>query len=276
VTASLRLEVRLLASRDPQAARDELRRLAAAHAEPAPHRALGRHLARRERRFEEAAAAFAQAHARSGDPNDAYDAGRSLYHVDPEGAWEWFERIPTSDRERFPRLAYYAAERALGLERPTRELASHLEALVAFRDTTEGRRYPGTHRLLARLATAIGDAPAATRYADADYRERSIRAEPWVARASEHLDRNELPAAWAAAAQAAELLPGDPHVARLRAEITLRRGEPRSVLAALGDLRRTAASLDQAVRTENRLRVTHGLPLLPDHGAERLTANETR
>jgi spermidine synthase len=272
VEASLRLETRLLTSSDPRAALDELRRLAASHPEPGPYRALGRHLARRERRFDEAAAAFARAHARSGDPRDAYDAGRSRYHVDPEGAWEWFERIPVPERERFPRLTYYAAERALGRQRPRHELVGHLEAVAAFRDTTEGRRYPGTNDLLARLATAIGDAAAATEYADAAYRERSTRAEPWVARASELLAHDELPAAWAAVAQAADLLPGDPRVARIRAEIALRRGEPRSVLAALGDLRGTAPSLGEAIRTENRLRVIHGLPLLPDHGAERLAS----
>jgi spermidine synthase len=276
VAASLRLEARLLTSDNPGAALDELRRLAAAHPEPAPHRVLGRHLARRERRFDEAAAAFAQAHAGSGDSSDAYDAGRSLYHVDPEAAWEWFERIPAPERERFPRLAYYAAERALARHRPSHELADHLEAVSAFRDTTEGRRYPGANDLLARLATAIGDAAAATRHADAAYRERSARAEPWLARGSEHLAKGELPAAWAAVAQAADLLPGDPRVARLRAEITLRRGEPRSLHAALGDLRGTAPSLAEAVRSENRLRVTHGLPLLPDHGVDQLATREAR
>jgi spermidine synthase len=276
VAASLRLESELLTSRQPRAALDELRRLAAAHPEPAPHRALGRHLARRERRFDEAAAAFSEAHARSGDPSDAYDAGRSLHYVDPEGAWEWFERIPAPERERFPRLAYYAAERALALRRPTHELADHLEALEAFRDTAKGRQYRGTNDLLARLATAIGDTVAATQHADAAYRERSARAEPWLARASEHLAKSELPAAWAALAQAADLLPGDPRVAKLRAEVTLRRGEPRSLLAALGDLRSTAPSLAEAVRTENRLRVTHGLPLLPDHGVDQLATRAAR
>ena len=133
------------------------------------------------------------------------------------------------ERDRFPRLAYYAAEHALAQQRPARELERHLEAVQTFRDTTEGRRHPGTHALLARLATATGNGAAAMRYADAAYRERATRAEPWLGRAAAHVAKGELPGAWAALAQASGLLPGDPRIARLRAEIAMRRGETRSL-----------------------------------------------
>jgi uncharacterized protein HemY len=112
------------------------------------------------------------------------------------------------------------------------------------------------------------------RYADAAYRERATRAEPWLGRAAAHVAKGELPGAWAALAQASGLLPGDPRIARLRAEIAMRRGETRSLEAALGDLRTTAPTLTQAVLDENRLRAAHGMPLLPDREAERLVSGD--
>jgi spermidine synthase len=273
--ATLRAEVRL---RDPAtraAGLEALRAAAAAHpASAAPWRALGLALASRERRWREAAAAFAEAFAREGLSRDAWDAGRSLHPVDRAGAWAWFERIPAAERGRYPRLAYYRAERALDERHPPDVLRARRRELERFRDTEEGRRWPGVDALLARLAEATGDVEGARRFADAAHRERLRRAEPALARAREALGRGALGTARTALEDAEALAPDDPRALWLRAEIALRGREPAAVAEALRRLRRAAPSLAEGVGAENRLRAAHGLPLLPDLPAEALAAQD--
>ena len=97
----------------------ELERLAASHpARPEPWRTLAGHWSGRA-----AAAAYAEAYARSGAARDAWDAGRSIVDTEPDAAWNWWERIPDTRRGDFPGLCLRDARRALAAgsrdERPT-------------------------------------------------------------------------------------------------------------------------------------------------------------
>jgi hypothetical protein len=243
-----------------------LRALADAHADrPEPLRALGLHLAQRRSQFSAAAAVFAEAHARSGSAADAYDAGRALHPVDPAGAWSWFERIPEQARSRFPRLGFYRAERALAQGLRGEALRPVYTALLRYRDTREGRSYPGVNELLSRSAYALGELTAARGFADAAQRERASLGELALGRAETALDRDQIGDAIAALEEARSLLPADERVARLRVRIAIERGDAsglEDVLRSLGDW---APSLGAAVAAENRLRSVHALPLLPEH-----------
>ncbi len=273
IRATLQARTRLGDPEQAEAALAALETLRTTHPErPEPWRALAHYAAVRERAFAEAAARFAEAWKRSAAPQDAYDAGRALHHVDPAAAWAWFERVPADARERFPRLAFYAAERALARGADADELRSHQEALLRFRDTEEGRRLPGIDGLAARLALALGDERDARAYADADRRERRGRAAPLERKARRLLAAQRLDEAATALAESRALLPGDPSLNELQARLALARRDPQALAAALNDLRRFAPSLEEAVGTENRLRASLGLPLLPDLPAEALTA----
>ena len=198
--------------------------------DPEPLRALGLHLARARGDFAGAAEAFSRAWARSQRPGDAYDAGRAFHRLDPVRAWTWFERIPGPERSRFPRLALYAAERALALRAPRAELVAHRDALLRYRDTEEGREFPLVNPVLERLSRALGD---------------------------EHGARD-----FAAAASRAPDAPGARALALARAAAL--RGDADGLDSALRELRFWAPSLRAAIGAENRFRSDHGLPLLPE------------
>jgi hypothetical protein len=203
---------------------------AEAPADPEPLRALGLHLARSRADFAGAAEIFGRAWARSRSPRDAYDAGRAMHRVDPARAWSWFERIPRAERSRFPRLALYAAERALALRASRRELAAHRDALLRYRDTEEGRELGLVSLVLGGLSLALGDAERARDFA-------------------------------ASASRA----PGGPGARALAlARDAALRGDDAGLDAALRELRFWAPSLRAAIGAENRFRSDHALPLLPE------------
>jgi hypothetical protein len=190
--------------------------------------------------------------------------------VDAAQAWSWFERIPATERARFPRLAYYEAERALARGRTGVELRAPLAALERYRDTEEGRRLPGIDALLARLARALGDTRAARAYQDADRRQRGLRAAPLPARAASELREGRLDACEGTLAELVALLPGDPRALELRARLALARNDAAGLAAALRELRHSAPTLAAAVAAENRFRAAHDLPLLPERTAAEL------
>jgi spermidine synthase len=243
--------------------------LAATHPRrPEPLRALGLHAALRRADFRTAARAFAEAHQRSGDAVDAYDAGRALFHVDRDGAWTWFQRIPESERHRFPRLAFYAAERAVRRGSPAGSLRATYTDLLRYRDTEEGRRLPGVDELLSRMAYDLGDVTAGRGFADAAARERLRAGEAELERAAKALDEGRTDDARTALAAAALLAPADERLAALRVRLAIESGDAASLAAALRELRFWAPSLRAGVGAENRLRSVHRLALLPEPGAE--------
>jgi predicted membrane-bound spermidine synthase len=236
--ALLEARARLRAGREAEARRALAALAAAQPGDPGALRALGRHLALARGDFAAAADAFAQAFARSASADDAYDAGRSLQRVDPARAARWFERIPARERTRFPRLALYAAERALAEHAPRRELAALCVALLAYRDTEEGREFPSVNAVLARLSRALGDEAAARDFSAAARHE-----------------------------------PGGPGARALAdARFAQERGDAAGVAAALRELRFWAPSLRAGIGAENRFRSEHGLPLLPERPLEELAA----
>ncbi|MCZ6822314.1 MAG: hypothetical protein O7F10_05120, partial [Deltaproteobacteria bacterium] len=124
----------------------------------------------------------------SGAADDAYDAGRALHPVDPALAEPWFDRIPESRRASYPRLAYYAAQRALTAGAQGQALRDVYTALADFLVTAEGRSYPGGHELASRVAWQLGDRSAARGHADADADQRVQRAQPHLRRARTALE----------------------------------------------------------------------------------------
>jgi spermidine synthase len=273
----LRARGMLKSPRTEREALDALRSLSEREsARPEPLRALGLHLAGSQQRFEQASTAFAEAYARSAAATDAYDAGRALHPVDPAAAWEWFERIPTEERENFPRLALYEAEQRLraGVRGPA--LRDAYAALRRYRNTEEGRTFPGVDALLARIAEAAGDPDAARVFREAVRAERRPRGEVLLDRAQTQYAAGHLDAAAKALVSAEPLLPTDSRVARLRAKLALARGDRRELEAALGSLRTWAPSLFEAVAAENRFRAAQGLPLLPELPAEELVLRPVR
>ena len=238
---------------------------------PEPWRILGRHHATRRRDFARAGEAFTAAHARSASAQDAYDAARAFDYVAPERGLRMIERIPASERPRFPRLVWYEAKRALRAGESGPGLADTLAALRRYRETSEGRRIPGVNLTLARLAEATGDEPLSRAFHEADRRERAARAEPHLVAARVALDAGSPEQADRPLTVAAKLLPGNPEVAMLRARWALSQGDPARVEAALAEARAWAPSLEAAIRTENRFRAAHGLALLPEQPADRFT-----
>ncbi len=207
---------------------------AQAPGDPEPLRALGMHLARIRGDFAGAAKTVARAWARSRSPRDAYDTGRALHRVDPARAWSWFERIPGAERSRFPRLALYAAERALALRKSRAELAAHRDALLRYRDTEEGREFGLVDPVLERLSLELGE---------------EGRARDFAASASR--------------------APGGPGARALAlARDAALRGDDAGLDSALRELRFWAPSLRAAIGAENRFRSDHDLPLLPELSPE--------
>jgi spermidine synthase len=263
---TLRAEAGLRDPRTEARALDALRALARAHPRSVePLRALGTHLAAQRRDWAGATAAFAEAWSRSRDARDAYDAGRSLDHADPDRAWAWFERIPAARRGDFPRLAFYAAEHELGREHPSRAaLRARYDDLVTFARSAEGHTLPRVHELAARLAWRLGDERAARAHADADAQQRRERASPDLDRAGRQLARGDPAAAERALRRAAALVPSDERLLDLRAEVAFALGDPAAREQALAELRFWAPSEAQGAAAENRLRARHGLPLVAD------------
>ncbi|MGH0031658.1 MAG: fused MFS/spermidine synthase [Myxococcota bacterium] len=258
------------ALRDPgreDAARQALLHLAAERPDrPEPHRTLGHHLATRRSNPELASRAFAAAWERSGAARDAYDAGRALHPSDPDGAWQWFERIPASDRDDHPRLAWYEARRALD-EGDDAALEAIRPRLLAWLESEEGRRYPGGHQVASRLAFRLGRRAEAQAHADLDSRQRAAAAAPLLRRAEQALADGRLDDAEHALRGAARQVPGSERVSLLRAELALARDAPDRLAAAFATLRRFAPDAGHANAVENHFRSRHGLPLRAE-GAE--------
>ncbi len=249
-----------------------LRRLAAQHPERAePLRLLGAHLAARRSDHGSAAEAFADAFARSSSPDDAYQTGRALYRVDPSRAWPWFDRIPERERPRFPRLAFYAAARALEDGARGDALRPLYAELRRYRDTREGRESGAANELLSRMAYTLGDVTAARGFADVARHARLQRGQQALRRASASLAAGRIEHARAELERAQRLLPADGRVMLLRGRVAVERGDRAALEAALGDLRSWAPSLWAAVVAENRFRTAHGLPLLPERDLEELS-----
>jgi len=267
--ARLHAEAQLFESASRAAGEAALRALGQANPErPEPWRILGTHQATRLRDFAAAGASFAEAFARSGDASDAYDAARAFDYVDPERAFGFVEKIPASERARFPRLAWYEAKHALHRSPKDASLAATFDTLRRYRDTAEGRRIHGINATLARLAYTLGDEPRARAYQEADRRERLERAEPLLERARQALAEGRLDEAATALGTAMVLLPGHTEGVHLAARLAVARGDRPGLEAALVELRAFAPSMEAAVVAENRFRAAHGLPLLSEQPAE--------
>jgi spermidine synthase len=252
---------------------EALQRLAEAHPErPEPLRALAAHLEVRKGSFAEAARAFGEAHARSQDPRDAFDAARVLDRIDPEAAWEWIRRIPEAERERFPQIALYEAKAVLRSGERGEAVRAAYEALWRFRDTEEGRMVAGVSAVMAELAEAAGDRIAARAFREVDRRERGARAQQWVRKASSALREKRLDEAEESLTRAQALMPASPEALLLKARLALAREDDEGLQATLAELRTWAPTLASAVAAENRFRIESGLPLLPERPAEEIGA----
>jgi predicted membrane-bound spermidine synthase len=255
---------------------EALRGLAEAHPErPEPLRALALHLEIRRGALAEAARAFAEAHARSGDPRDAFGAARALDRVDPEAARGWIGRIPESERGRFPRIALIEARAVLASGARGDAARAAFQALRRFRDTEEGRKLAGVNAVMAELAEAAGDRATARAFRAADHRERVALARPWIRKAASALEKERLEEAAESLARAEALLPADTNVLLLKARLALARGDDAGLREALAELRTWAPTLAGAVTAENRFRTASGLPLLPERPAEELGASDS-
>jgi spermidine synthase len=264
------IEVRLLRTealmRDPARA-DAARSALAGLLREAPGRPEPLRLWGRLAEGAEASEAFAAAFARSGDPSDAWEAGRALAGVDRDAMWRWLERIPTEARARFAELAWFEAERALEDGRRGADVRAVYERLAAYLSSEPGSEREGGHELAMRLAWALGDPIAARRHADRDAAERSRRSERALAHARRALDAGDLPEARAALAFAGHWTPAHEGLLDLATRTALRHGDEASREEALAALRRNAPTRAQGIGAENRLRSLHGMPLLPEHAS---------
>jgi hypothetical protein len=252
---------------------EALRGLSEAHPDrPEPLRALAAYLEVRKSAFAEAARAFAEAHARSQDPRDAFDAARVLDRVNPEASIEWIRRIPEPGRGRFPQIVLYEAKAALRSRGGGESIRAAYEALRRFRDTEEGRRLPGVNAVLAELAEAAGDRLAARSFREVDHRERAARAQRWIRRAERALAEERLVEAEGWLSKAEALMPTQPELLMVKARLALARGDDEGLRGALEALRRWAPTLSGAVAAENRFRLEAGRPLLPERPPEEIGA----
>ncbi len=265
VIATLRADARTLTPSSEADAVESLRSLARDHPErPEPWRALGRHLLERRKDLPGAAEAFAEAFARGGDPADAYAAARALETADPEGAWEWIGRIPASARARFPGIAIFDANQALRAGTRGAAVQPIYRALLAYRDSEEGRSRPGINALAAQVASAAGDPHRVRVFQEADRQQRLALGKPFFDRAERALADGRLDEAAAALAQAERTMPGTSQVHYLSARLAVERRDAGALQRALDELRSLAPTLDDAVKAENRFRAEHQLPLLPE------------
>jgi tetratricopeptide (TPR) repeat protein len=252
---------------------EALKGLAEAHpGRPEPLRALAVHLEVRQGAFAEAARAFGEAHGRSQEARDAFDAARVIDRLEPEAAWEWIRRIPEAERGRFPQIALYEAKAALRNGERGEAVRAAYQALWRFRDTEEGRVVSGVNAVMAELAEAAGDRLAARAFREVDHRERAARAQPWVRKASVALREKRLDQAEESLSRAEALMPADASVLLLKARLALAREDDEGLQATLAELRTWAPTLAGAVTAENRFRMESGLPLLPERPAEEIGA----
>ena len=185
-------------------------------------------------------------------PSDAYDAGRALHRIDPARAWTWFERIPGAERARFPRLALYAAERALALRTLAGGAGGASRRLAALSRHRGRSRVPLVNPVLERLSLALGDEARARDFA-ASREPRSRR------------PRGSGPGRWRATRRCEATPPGStPRCAscasgRLRCE---RRSAPRTASEAT-----TACRCCPSFRSGARIR-----PLLDRRESQRLAS----
>jgi hypothetical protein len=169
-------------------------------------------------------------------------------------------------------VALFAARAALREGAPPAALRERRAALERYRDTVEGRNFPGVEDTLAELARALGDAPAAAFHADAGRRERAAAAPAALERARAAFAAGRLDEAAGALDEMDRLAPGSPDALELRVRLALTRRDRRALEAAFAALRRAAPSLSEGVAAENRLRLALGLPLLPEEAPEVLAA----
>jgi spermidine synthase len=253
------------------AAEPKLRALVAEHpTRPEAARALALGLAERDRRFAEAAELFLEAWRRSGRTRDLYDATRAIHWVDPARAWALAEQIPPSERDDYPRLAFFAAERALDRGAAPERLARHLEAVQAYLETREGRELPGVHAVAAALAERTGDEALARWHRDADALQRAQSVEAILDEARAALADADWPRANDALERAKALAPLDPVRLELEARAAAVQGDAARLSEALWAVRRAGESLRDGVGDENALRAALGLPLLPERPPEEL------
>jgi spermidine synthase len=242
----------------------QLRALAAASQDrPEPLRALGEDLAVWVHQFREAGDAFAEAYARSRDSEDAYNAARAYHHVDPALAASWGHKIAAKDRARFPRLVVYEAERALATHANPEDLRDLLTRLLRYRDTNEGREHLPLNAVAGELAAALGDEPAARRYADLDHAAREARARPTLQAAADAIASGNLDEANKEINEAEELLPGSARVADLQVRLAAKRADARALALAFGNVRAAGVTVADGIAAENMLRMELGLRLLP-------------
>jgi hypothetical protein len=93
------------------------------------------------------------------------------------------------------------------------------------------------------------------------------RAAPHLRAVADALAANRPDAAREALAKAEALLPADPRVALLAADVARADRSPEALAAAFTRLRRFAPSLAQANVAENGYRTLHGLPLREEPAA---------
>lgn len=244
--------------RDPQrapAAVAALTALAEAHPDrPEPLRRLGYHHALRTGDRRAAVAAFEAAFARSGEPQDAYDAARAWHRIDRKTAWRWAARIPAARRAEFPRVALFRAEEALAAGAPADELDAHYAALLGYRESSEGFEVPGVDAVLAELAQRLGDVARTRAHLEADREQRARAAAPLLAKARKALAEGRPDEAARPAEQVRVLLPGNAQVLDLRVDLALARDDAQELDAALTALRRSAPSLKEGLAREYRVR----------------------
>ncbi len=223
-------------------------------------RVLGMHEALQRGELPTAARHFERAFALGGAPEDAFDAARAWHRVDRENAWRWAARIPLGDRDRFPRLALYEAEQALAEGRPRAALTAAYQRLLGYRDTEEGRSFPGVNGTAAELAMRLGDSEAARAYWDADRRDREVAARPLRARLSAAIGRGDLEAAQALLADLRRLAPSDLGTLRASAALALRRGDRVAFEESLAEIERWAPSPRQGLFETRRIRIQNRDP----------------
>ncbi len=270
-------------SEDKQRALDELQTLSReAPDRPEAPRVLALYAAGQSKSFAGAGELFGEAWRRSGSPSDAYDAARAWHWVDAGKAWSWIERIEPSQRAAFPRIAFFEAQRALEARDtlpPTQTeavLGEHYQRVLAYRDTREGRVLPGVDSLLSRLADALGDKSAKRAHADADARQRRRQAMGSIQRANEGLAKGDLSLAESALREARALLPSDDAILRLDVRLAAAQKDSDRLSDALWQLRRWAPTLRDGVASENLMRETLQLPMLPQRRPEALTQSDSR
>jgi len=273
VRQTLEAEAELWTGADPERALARLRELSERFPSSAlADRALGNYLARGPQQFAAAAQHFARAWERSRDPADAFSAARATYPTDPEAVPSWIERIPTAERVRFPRLAFYQAESALRKGASEAELREHYDALIAYRETPDGRQYPGVENALGRLALSLGLERAARGFLDADAAKRKQRAAPLLAATRRALAANRPEEAARTLVQARMLVPGSAEGIELAARLAAIRKDETALNTAFEELRAWAPALDAAIALENQLRLRLQLELLPQEPSEQLVA----